>query len=323
MKAIIHTKYGSTDYLKLEDIPKPKPGKDEVLVKIKATAVNSWDGDMIKGRPLIYRLLFGLFKPRYPIIGCDIAGVVEEVGERVTRFKVGDRVFGDLSDTGWGGYAEFVAAKEKALTTIPDSVSFPNAAAIAQAGLLTLQSLRYNGKIKPGNHILFNGAGGGVGTIGLQLAKHWGAEVTVVDHPEKLERLKMLGADHLLDCQKVDYTETGPYDLIIDVIAQKPFKEYAKVLKPGGGMAIVGGKVKSLLQAGLNGKRLSKKTGTKMGIMGQKYLLEDLDYLVSQVAEGVIKPVIGKIYLLEDTPEALQAIIDGKAYGKLIIKISE
>lgn len=323
MQAIIHQKYGSPENLSLKNIPVPEPKANQVLVKIIATGVNSWDGDMIKGRPYIYRLLFGLFSPRYKIIGCDVAGVVEAVGAEVSRFKEGDRVFGDLSDAGWGGFAEYVATKESALTHLPDNVSFEDAAALPQAGLLCLQSLRFNGKIKAGDQVLINGAGGGVGTLALQLAKQWGAEVTVVDHSDKLAKLRSLGADHLIDYSKENYTETGPYDLIIDVIAERPFSEYAKAVKSGGGMAIVGGKVGTLIKAGLAGNRRSKKTGKKIGILGQKYLLEDLDYLASKVAKGELKPVVGQVYTLEETPEALKAIIGGTAFGKLVIKIAE
>lgn len=322
MQALIHKNYGSTDNLRLEEVPRPIPKSDEVLLKIMATGVNSWDGDMILGRPFIYRLLFGLFKPRYPIIGCDVAGVVEAVGSEITRFKQGDRVFGDLSEAGWGGFAEYVATKETALTHIPANVSFEDAAAIPQAGLLTLQSLRFNGRIRPGDHVLFNGAGGGVGTLGLQLAQRWGAIVTVVDHESKLIRLKEIGADHMIDYTKVDYTKAEvSYNLIIDVIAMRPFKEYEKVVKPEGGMAIVGGRVKTLLEAGLTGKLLSKKTGKKLGIMGQQYRLDDLDYLISLVSKGKLKPIIGEIYPLTGTPQALQSIIEGAAFGKLVIKI--
>lgn len=323
MRAVLHRKYGSPDFLTLEEVPKPKPSPDQVLIKIIATGVNSWDGDMVRGRPLIYRLLFGIFSPRYKIIGCDVAGIVEKVGDEVIRFKPGDRVFGDLSDVGWGGFAEYVAAKESALTFIPNGVSFEDAAALPQAGLLTLQSLRYNGKIEPGDKVLFNGAGGGVGTLGVQLAKGWGAEVTVVDHPDKLDKLKELGADHVIDYTTTDYTLGGPYDLVVDVIAQRPFREYDKVIKPGGGMAIVGGKVGTLLKAGLFGGKKVKESDKKLGIMGQKYLVEDLDYLVKRVAGRSLKPVIGGFYPLEETPEALRSIMAGTAFGKLVIRIGQ
>jgi NADPH:quinone reductase-like Zn-dependent oxidoreductase len=323
MQAIIHQKYGSPENLRLENIPKPKPRANQVLVKIIATGVNSWDGDMVLGRPLIYRLLFGLLRPRYKIIGCDVAGVVEEVGSGVRRFRPGDRVFGDLSDAGWGGYAEYVATNETALTNIPAGVTFEQAAALSQAGLLTLQSLRFNGKIKPGDKVLFNGAGGGVGTLGLQLAKQWGAEVTVVDHGDKLTRLKELGADHLLDYRKEDYTQGGPYDLVVDVVTNKSSKAYEKVIKPGGGMAVVGGRVKTLIEIGLRGGRFLKKSNKKIGIMGQKYRLEDLDYLASRVAQGTLEPVIGHLYTLPETPEAIRAIIKGTGFGKLVVQVAE
>lgn len=324
MKAVVHRKFGSTKYLRIEEMPKPTPGPGEVLVKIYAAGVNSWDGDMIKGKPLIYRLLFGIFKPRYPILGCDVAGVVEATGEGINHLQPGDRVFGDISDHGCGGYAEYVATKASALAKIPENVSFLAAASLPQAGLLTMQSLRFNGRLKRGAKVLFNGAGGGVGTMGLQLAKSWGAEVTVVDHADKLNRLKELGADHLIDYTTTAYTQQDKqYDLVIDVVAQRPLREFAKVIKKGGALAIVGGKLSTLIQAGLWGRRLSRRVDKKLGIMGMKYLTDDLTFLAHQVSEGKLKTVIGQVYPMEKTPEALQQIIDGTAFGKLVIKIRE
>ena len=207
MKAIVLTKYRSPDFFELKEIEKPKPKDNEVLIKVFAVAINSWDWEILIAKPFVNRLMAGLLKPkRIKILGCDIAGRVESVGKNVKQFQPGDEVFGDLSRCGWGGFAEYVCARDNALASKPASMSFEQAAAIPQAGLLALQALRYKGQIQPGQKVLFNGAGGGVGTLGVQIAKSFGAEVTGVDSTEKLDIMRSSGADHVIDYKCYVYT---------------------------------------------------------------------------------------------------------------------
>jgi NADPH:quinone reductase-like Zn-dependent oxidoreductase len=213
MKAIVYTKYGSPDVLQLKEVDKPIPKKDEVLVKVYATSINSWDWDLLKGNPFLVRIIGGLRKPRHKILGADIAGLVESVGSNVTEFKPGDEVFGDIAGRGFGGFAEYVSVPEKLLARKSAAMSFEQSASLPQAGLLALQGLSYKGSISPGQQILINGAGGGVGTIALQYLKSLGAEVTCVDKAEKFGLLKSLGADHLIDYTKVDYTPAIRQDI--------------------------------------------------------------------------------------------------------------
>ncbi len=199
MKAIVYEKYGSPDLLKLKEVQKPTPKDDEVLVKVHAASVNSWDWDLLRGE-FMNRLIFGGFlKPKLKIIGCDIAGRVEAVGRSVTHFQPGDEVFGDISGAGWGAFAEYVCARENVLALKSASMTFDEAAAIPQAGVLALQGLRDTGQIQPGHHVLINCAGGGVGTFAIQMAKLFGAEVTGVDSTGKLHMMRSLGADHVID----------------------------------------------------------------------------------------------------------------------------
>src|SRR5688572_12534371 len=217
MNAIYYDQYGSPDVLQVREIERPVPSDDEVLIRVHAASINSWDWDMIRGKPAFVRM-WGLFKPKHKIPGSDIAGRIESVGRRAKKFKPGDEVYGDIVEHGWGGFAEYACAKESQLVLKPASMSYEQAAAIPQAGLLALQGIRDCGKLHKGQHILLNGAGGGVGTLGLQIAKMLGGEITVVDSADKLEMLKSLGADHVIDYHKEDYTNIGQaYDIIVDV----------------------------------------------------------------------------------------------------------
>ncbi len=215
MQAVVFEKYGFPDVLDLKEVAKPVPRDNEVLVKVQAASVNSWDWELLRGTPFANRLAFGLFKPRkINILGCDIAGRVEAAGKGVKQFQPGDEVFGDLSRCGWGGFAEYLCAPANALALKPTSMTFEQAAAFPQAGLLALQALRYKGQVQPGQKVLFNGAGGGVGTLGVQMAKSFGAEVTGVDSTDKLDVMRSTGADHVIDytqrtLPKLDNVTTG------------------------------------------------------------------------------------------------------------------
>jgi NADPH:quinone reductase-like Zn-dependent oxidoreductase len=324
MKAIVYTKYGSPDVLQLKEVDKPIPKKDEVLVKVYATSINSWDWDLLKGNPFLVRIIGGLRKPRHKILGADIAGLVESVGSNVTEFKPGDEVFGDIAGRGFGGFAEYVSVPEKLLARKSAAMSFEQSASLPQAGLLALQGLSYKGSISPGQQILINGAGGGVGTIALQYLKSLGAEVTCVDKAEKFGLLKSLGADHLIDYTKVDYTRNGQqYDRILDVIAHRSVSDYKRALKPGGVFAMIGGSMGGLLfQLMFLGPLISKFGKKKLGIMGYKPNRKDLDYLNQLFEEGKIGPVIDKCFPLQEVPAAFRYFGQGDFKGKIVISIA-
>lgn len=320
MKAIVYDHYGSPDVLSLKDVPQPVPGNDEALIKIHAASINSWDLGMVTGEPVLFRFS-GLLKPKYRIPGADIAGVVHGVGRNVKRFKPGDEVFGDLAESGWGGYAESTCARESALMPKPADMSFEQAASIPQAGALAVQALVDKGRVQSGQKVLINGAGGGVGTFGVQIAKAYGAEVTAVDSSSKLEILRELGADHVIDYTREDFTRNGKrYDLIVDVVANRSLFRYRRSLNPGGSFYMVGGTVSSLLQAALLGPIISKSAGMHLGILAYK-ANKSLDIITQLFAEGKLVPVIDKIFPLRETREAFHYFASGSVKGKIIIKV--
>jgi len=324
MKAIYYDRYGTPDVLKVKEIEKPVPKDDEVLVRVHAASINSWDWDMIRGEPVFVRM-WGLFKPRHKIPGSDIAGRVESVGRAVKKFKTGDDVYGDIVEHGWGGFAEYACAKEDQLVFKPASMSFEQASAIPQAGLLALQGIRDCGKLKKDQRILLNGAGGGVGTLGLQLAKMIGGEVTVVDTAEKLAMLTSLGADHVIDYRKEDYTNNGKtYDVIVDVVANRPISNYKRALAPGGTFVMIGGATSTILKMMIMSPMISKEKrpgDRNLTIMGYKPN-EGLDDMSKYFQEGKVTPMIDKVFSLEETADAFRYFASGVFKGKVVIKIS-
>jgi NADPH:quinone reductase-like Zn-dependent oxidoreductase len=323
VKAIVYTQYGSPENLQLKEINKPVPKANEVLVKVFSASINSWDWDLLKGNSFLIRLLGGLFKPKNKILGADIAGVIETAGDDVKNFKPGDEVFGDIAGSGFGAFAEYVSVPEKLLAKKSSKMSFEQAAALPQAGLLALQGLRYKKEIKSGDTLLINGAGGGVGTIALQYAKSIGAEVTCVDKEEKFELLYSLGADKCIDYRKTDYTKTGKqYDYILDVIAHKSTAAYKRALKPNGVFAMIGGTMGGLLfQMMAVQPLLSKFRNKKLGIMGYRPNKQDLELLNKLFGEEKIHPVIDKSFPLEKTADAFRYFAEGNFKGKIIIRI--
>ncbi len=318
MKAIVYHTYGPPEVLELQEIPNPMPRDNEVLIKVEAVSVNSWDWDLLRGKPLLIRM-WGLFKPRYHILGSDVAGVVEAIGPRVKNLKSGDEVFGDLSACGWGGFAEYVCAPEDSLALKPVNMTFEQAASIPQAGVLAYQGLFDYGKIETGKKVLINGAGGGVGTFAIQIAKYIGAQITGVDSHDKLEMLKELGADHVLDYKKEDYTKTGKhYDLIIDNVANKSLSEYKRALNPDGIFVMVGGSMSTILQAMFFSKLLSATSSKKLEILAHKPN-KDLNALTELYNSGAYHPILEKTYSLSETPEAMRLLGEGKALGKVVI----
>jgi NADPH:quinone reductase-like Zn-dependent oxidoreductase len=322
MKAIVFEKYGPPDVLQLKEVEKPTPKDNEVLVRVHAASVNSWDWELLRGRPFLNRLLFGLFKPKIRILGIDIAGRVEAVGKNAKRFRPGDEVFGDLSGSGMGGFAEYVCARENALTPKPASMTFEEAAAIPHTAILALQGLRDKGHIKKGQKVLINGAGGGAGTFGVQIAKSFGAEVTCVDSPEKFDMLRSIGADRVIDYTQEDFTKDGPvYDLILDVVTYRSIFDYKRALAPKGIYVMLGGgSWGRVYQTIFLGPMISMAGRKKMGILVHKPN-KDLDTIKELFEAGKVVPVIDKRYTLSEVPEALRYLGEGHAKGKVVITL--
>lgn len=316
MKAITFTSPGPPPVFRLVEIEKPIPKDDEVLVKVHATGVNSWDWELAPKKPSgVY--LGKRANPQYRIMGADVAGVVEAVGKDITRFKPGDEVFGDLCESGWGGYAEYVCAMEKALIPKPDFMTFEGAAATPQAGLLALQGLRKFGEIKPGHKILINGAGGGVGSFAIQIAKLYGAEVTGVDSAEKSEMMRSLGADYTIDYRKEDFTNNGQqYDLIIDMKGRRSISAYKRSLRPKGRCFLVGGNMSVMLKVVFFGSFGSKKV--KLVLYKPN---KNLDTLADLIKTGKVKPIIDRLYPLTEVAAAIKYLGEGHVKGKVVINL--
>jgi NADPH:quinone reductase-like Zn-dependent oxidoreductase len=324
MKGVVYTKYGSPDVLQLNEIEKPIPKDDGVLVKVYATSINSWDWDMLRGRPLEYRPFFGLLKPtRTNILGCDIAGRIEAVGTSTKQFRPGDDVFGDLCEGAWGGFAEYVCARENELSLKPAGMTYEEAAATPQAGLLALQGLGDKRELKPGQSILINGAGGGVGTFAIQMAKSYGAEVTGVDSTGKLNMMRALGADHVIDYTQEDFTQNGKcYDLILDVKTDRSIFDYRRALSANGVYATVGGKTSRILQLVFPGSLISMTGSKKLKLIMHKPN-KGMNTLKALFKSGQVKPVIDRCFPLSETAEAFQYFGEGHFKGKVVITVKQ
>ncbi len=319
MKAIVYTKYGTPDVLELKEIDKPIPKDDEVLIKVYAASLNDWDLGLLTG-DFINRMLNGLRKPKIEILGSDIAGRVEAVGKKVKRFQPGDYVFGDLSGR-WGGFAEYVCAGENALAVKPVSMTFEEAAAIPQAAMLAVQGLIDKGKIQSGQKLLINGAGGGVGTFAVQIAKQYGVEITGVDSSGKLEMLRTMGFDHVIDYTREDFTKNGQqYDLILDVKTNRSMIDYIRALRPNGMYVTVGGSMARLFQALILGPWISMISKKKIGIVSLKPN-KDLAYINELFEAGKVKPVIDGPYKLSEVPKAFKLFGEGIHKGKIVITV--
>jgi NADPH:quinone reductase-like Zn-dependent oxidoreductase len=320
MKAIVYTKYGPPDVLQLKEVEKPVPGDNDVLVKVYAASVNSWDWDLLRGKPLVFRF-WGLLKPKYQIPGADIAGKVETVGKNVRQFQPGDEVFGDLCACGWGGFAEYVCAHKNALTLKPTSMTFEEAAAIPQAAVMALQGIRDKGQVRPGQKVLINGAGGGVGTFAVQMAKSFGAEVTGVDSTEKLDIMRSTGADQVIDYTQEDFTKNGLcYNMILDIAAYHSIFDYKHSLSPEGVYIMVGGSPVRIFQTIFLGPLISMTGNKKMGILAHKPN-KDLAFIKELFETGKVVPVIDKRYPLNETPEAFRYFGEGHVRGKVVITV--
>jgi NADPH:quinone reductase-like Zn-dependent oxidoreductase len=319
MRAVVYHKYGTPDVLKLEEVEKPVPGDDEILIKVYAVSINDWDQGLLNG-DFINRMLNGLMKPKRKILGSDIAGRIEAVGKNVTLFKTGDEVYGDLSGR-WGGFAEYVCASENALALKPPTMSFAQAAAIPQAAMLAVQGLIDKGKIKEGQKLLINGAGGGVGTFGIQIAKLYGVEVTGVDSTGKLDMLRSMGFDHVIDYTKEDFTKNGKhYDLILDVKTNRSMFSYARALSPNGVYVTVGGSISRLLQALLLAPWIRMIYKKYIRIVALK-TNKDLAYMNKLFESGKVKPMIDGPYKLDEVPASFRLFGKGEHKGKVVIII--
>jgi NADPH:quinone reductase-like Zn-dependent oxidoreductase len=319
MKAFVLERYGLPDVLELRDIPKPTPKSGEVLVRVHAASVNDWDLAMLLGTPFVLRMFNGVFSPKVQIIGCDIAGRVEAVGGDVQAFQTGDDVYGDLCMSGFGAFAEYVCAPEASLAHKPLGMTFEQAAAIPQAGMLAVQGLIDVGRIQSGQKLLLNGAGGGVGTFAVQIAKLYDAEVTVVDKPGKLDMLRAMGADHVIDYLKEDFTNRGKtYDLILDVKTNRSPFAYARALIRNGTYVTVGGSIPRFLQALVLRPVMSRIYHKHMRMVGLKPN-KDLAYMNELFEAGKLAPVIDRMYKLADVREALRHFGSGDHVGKIIV----
>lgn len=323
MKAITYDKFGGPEVLRLEEVNKPVPRDNEVLIKVYAVSINDWDWALLQSSTLLDRLIGGsLWKPGKKILGSDVAGSVESVGKNVTRFSVGDNVYGDLSGK-WGGFAEYVCADEKLLALKPSKMSFEEAAAIPQAGMLAVQGLVDKGKIQKGQKVCINGAGGGVGTFGLQILKPYMAHVTCVDSAMKLDMLKSLGATSVVDYTKEDFTRTGmKYDLILDTKTNRSPFSYLRALNPNGIYATVGGSLLRLLQAFVMGPFISMFTSKKVIIVALKPN-KDLGYMNELFEAGKIRPIVDGHYKLAQVQKAFEVFARAEHRGKLVITVAE
>ena len=317
MKAILFTKYGSPDVLQFTDVEKPIPGDDEVLVKVHAASANPADWHIMRGAPFLARLVNGLFKPKHPRLGADVAGRVEATGKNVTQFHAGDEVFGELSLNKMGSFAEYVCANEDTFALKPVNMTFEQAAAVPLAAFTALQGLRDKGQIKSGQKVLINGASGGVGTFAVQIAKSYGTEVTGVCSTRNLELVRSIGADHVIDYTKEDFTNNGQhYDLIFDAIGNRSVSDLKRALTPNGIGSIAGFTSLPLLFSAMF------FGGKQVGLMETASAnKKDLLFIKELLESGKIVPVIDRAYPLRETPEAIRYLETSRARGKVVITV--
>ena len=323
MKAIIYRNYGfPKDVLRLEELAKPVPNDDEVLVKVHASSLHQYDWHLLTADIFLVRLGMGLFRPKNGRPGADIAGQVEKVGRNVKQFQPGDIVFGDIAACGGGGLAEYVSVSEKYLARKPANVTYEEAAAIPMAAITALQGLRDEGKVQPGQQVLIQGASGGVGTFAVQLAKVFGAEVTAVCSTRNMDQARSLGADRVIDYTTEDFTRSGQrYDLILAANGYHPLSAYKRALKPQGIYVMTGGKPAQIFQAMLQGSRVSEKGGRKLGIVSAKPSQQDLLFMKDLFEAGKVRSVIDRCYPLNEAVEAMSYLGEGHARGKVIVTI--
>lgn len=323
MKAVTYRRYGSPDVLRIEDVERPEPGPDDVLVRVQASSLNAADLEYLHGTPFVARMGSGLLRPRRSVLGFDAAGVVAKAGARATRFRVGDRVFADLFNHGFGALAEYVCAPEDAFAPIPPSLSFEEAATLPHSGILAIQGLLRGEQIESGDRVLINGAGGCVGPFAIQMAKAYGAVVTAVDRRDKLEFLRSLGADHVIDFEQEDYARSGKaYDWILDLAAYRALRDSRRALAGSGRYIMAGGPMGRFLLLLAVGSLLTRGSDRVMGIlMWQPFSPADVDALIALVASGAVRPIIDCTHTLDEAPEAFHYLESGRAQGKIVIAV--
>lgn len=319
MRAIAYDRYGGPDNLHPREIDIPSPGAGEVLVAVHAVSVNASDVEFLTGRP-VYTRAWGPRRPKARVLGSDISGVVEAVGDAVTAFRPGDAVYGDALYT-WGGFAEYAAVPAAHLVEKPPWLSHTVAATLPQAASIALQALRDKAPLEPGQKVAINGAGGGAGSFALQLARNIGAEVTGIDHFTKQDFMHEQGADHAIDYELIDFTRVGgPYDLVVDFVGRRTVRAAARALRPGGTCVVVGGDVPAIFQAVAFGPFVRFFGGRRCGLLvaeTNRYL----DEIATMVGDGVIVPAIDRTFPLEETSEAVRLVFDGAARGKVVVEV--
>jgi len=326
MKAAVRYRYGGPEQVRIEELATPVPGEGQVLVRVHTASVNRADLDYIAPRPQFIRAFVGLRKPTNPRLGVDVAGVVESVGPGATRFTPGDRVFGDLLPFAMGSFAELVVAKEKAFLPIPDGIDFDTAATLPHAAVLAIQGLRTrDGRtIKPGDRVLVDGASGNVGPFAVQIAKWKGAEVTGVCRTEKVEFVRSLGVDHVLDYRTTDFTKQPErYDWIVASDSHHPLRSVRRALRPGGQYATLGGGSWDIIDSMVIGKLSSIGSSKWAGLMlwWKPFHEPDVRTLTELILEGTLKPAIDSVYPLDQTREALERVHNGESAGKVLIRV--
>lgn len=323
MKAIVYENYGPPDVLQLKDVAKPIPKENEILVKVQAASLNAGDWHALRGTPFLQRLESGFPKPKYQILGADVAGRVEAIGGNVTQFQPGDEIFGDLYWCGFGAFAEYVAIPEKSATLKPGNITFEEAAAVPQAAFTALHALRGQGQVRPGQKVLINGASGGVGTFAVQIAKAFGAEVTGVCSTGNLDMVRLLGADQVIDYTQEDFTKNGQhYDLIVDIVANHSLPDLKRSLNPTGICVVVGfSTLFHMFLVRIMGPWISRTGGRKIGMLMPEENENDFGVMNELLETGKVISVIDRRYPLGDVPEAIRYLETGRARGKIVITV--
>ena len=324
MKAMLRDTYGSPDVLRVAEIEVPTPRADEVLVRVEATSINAADWRMLRADPFLARLDSGLITPRNKILGSDVAGQVEGVGKDVSRFRVGDAVFGNLFELRGGAFAEYVAVPERLLLPKPVNLSFEQAAAVPMAAVTALWGLQSRGPMGPGKQVLIYGASGGVGTFAVQVAAALGADVTAVVSARNLELARALGADQVYDYASVDVAKIGTrYDLILAVNGYQSIWTYKQALCPDGHYVMAGGSAAQMFQAMVLGPLLSRKGGSQLGILSTRLSLQDLEIVRRLIEGGRVRPIIDRTYSFEQIPDAIRYMETGHARAKVVVSVGK
>ncbi|QIG40054.1 NAD(P)-dependent alcohol dehydrogenase [Microbacterium sp. 4R-513] len=316
MRAVVYDRYGGPDELRLEDVPVPVPRAGQVLVEVVATSINLSDWESLTGRPA-YARMGGLTAPRRHVLGSDIAGRVAAVGPGVLAFRVGDEVYGDNLQL-MGGFAEYAVAPASALAPKPAGLSFAEASTIPQSGAIALQAVA---RVKPGERMLINGAGGGSGSFAMQLAKAAGVHVTGVDNAAKLAFVRELGADEVIDYRAQDFTRTGPYDLIVDFVASRSVFAYRRALARGGRYFMVGGTTRTIFRLLTLGTLVGAVTGTRLGLLVVQEGPSHFTPLADRILAGEVSVHIDSVHPLEAVPHALAHHGEGRALGKVVVAV--